>query len=285
VLPYELLAVDLDGTLLDSQHCLPVENRRALHRAHEAGLRIVLCTGRSYPETRPILDEIGLDLDAVVTVFGALITDVRTGRTLERIHIPLPVAHELTDWFRDRGFTVLWLTDGEEAGFDGYMVDGPRRHPAVDRWIERTPCRVRCVADVRGDVYAPVRISVIDEVEVLEPVSAALRREFDGRITHNLLKVPVYGLNLIEAFAPQVNKWHGIVRLCERWGMNPRRTVAIGDDINDLAMIESATLGVAMGNANPELRRVARRIVADNDSCGVAALIDELLGERRSATC
>ena len=104
--PCDLLAIDLDGTLLNSAHELPSENRAALHRAHEAGLRIVLCTGRSYPETQPILDDIGLDLDATVTVFGAVITDVRTGRTLERTAFPLHVAYRLTDWLRARDFTV-----------------------------------------------------------------------------------------------------------------------------------------------------------------------------------
>jgi Cof subfamily protein (haloacid dehalogenase superfamily) len=274
---YELLAVDLDGTLLDPQHQLPPQNRDALHRAHKAGMRIVLCTGRSYPETRPILNQIGLDLDAAVTVFGALVTDVRTGQTLERVEFPLNVAHELTDWFLARGFTVLWLTDGDKAGSDGYLIDGTRRHPAVDSWLQRTPCRVTPVQELTDDVYAPVRISVVDDLDLLKAASAELRPAFDGRITHNLLCVPVYRLNLIETFAPQVNKWYGIAWLCRRWNIDPQRTVAIGDDVNDLAMVASAGLGVAMGNAHPEVKRAAQRETGDNDSCGVAALIDTLL--------
>ena len=95
--PCELLAIDLDGTLLDSSHRVPPENRAALHAAHAAGIRIVLCTGRSFPETRPVLDEIGLDLDATVTVFGAVLTDVRTGRTLERLPFTLDLAYRLGD--------------------------------------------------------------------------------------------------------------------------------------------------------------------------------------------
>lgn len=282
---YELLAIDVDGTLLDSQHRLPAANRAALHRAHEAGWRIVLCTGRSYPETRPILDELGLELDATVTVFGALLSDARTGRTLARTPMPLPVAYRLTDWFQAAGFAVLWLTDREETGFDGYVIDGPRRHPAVDRWVRQTPCEVRCVADLRGETVPPLRVSIIDEPDVLAEVSARLREQFDGRIAYNLLRAPAYDLTIIEAFAPGVNKWEGIRRLCGCWGIDPRRTVAIGDDINDLAMVTHAGLGAAVANAHADVRRAAERVVPDNDSAGVAVLIDELLRAAGDRAC
>lgn len=283
--PCELLAIDLDGTLLDSSHRVPPENRAALHAAHAAGIRIVLCTGRSFPETRPVLDEIGLDLDATVTVFGAVLTDVRTGRTLERVAFDLDLAHRLTNWFRRRGYAVLWLNDADEAGFDGYVIDGPRRHPAVDRWVQQTPCRVLCVADVTGDVYPPVRISIIDDPEELEALNPEVRREFDGQIAYNLLRAPAYSLTIIEAFAPQANKWYGIQRLCQRWGLDASRTVAIGDDINDLAMVQHAGLGVAMANAHPAVRQAARLVVGDNDSCGVAELIERLLDGTRRSEC
>jgi hydroxymethylpyrimidine pyrophosphatase-like HAD family hydrolase len=283
--PCDLLAIDLDGTLLDSSHRLPLENRAALHAAHAAGIRIVLCTGRSFPETRPILDEIGLDLDATVTVFGAVLTDVRTGRTLERLAFELPLAYRLTDWFRQRGYAVLWLNDADEAGFDGYVIDGPRRHPAVDRWVQYTPCRVLCVENIAGDVYPPVRISIIDELDVLEELNPEVHREFDGQIAYNLLRAPAYSLTIIEAFAPQANKWYGIQRLCQRWGIDTARTVAVGDDINDLAMVRHAGLGVAMANAHPEVRRAARLVVGHNDCCGVAELIDGLLDGARRSTC
>lgn len=274
---YELLAIDLDGTLLDTQHALPAGNRAALHRAHAAGLRIVLCTGRAYTETRPILGQIGLDLDAAVTVFGALVTDVRAGRTIERTPIPWEVACAATDWFRGEGYPVLWLTDPDEAGTDGYIVAGPRRHPAVDGWKERSPCVVTEVEQVPVGCAAPVRLSVIDELGELERVSAALTRQFDGRLTHNVLHAPPWRLSLIEAFAPVVNKWYGVEKLCHRWGIAADRTVAIGDDVNDVAMIRHAGLGVAMGNAKPAAREAADRVTGTNDACGVAQVIDELL--------
>lgn len=274
---YDLLAVDLDGTLLNSRHDLPPANRAALHRAHEAGMKIVLCTGRSYTETRPVIQQIGLDLDAAVTVFGALITDVPTGRTLERVAMSFDVACRLTDWLLVRDQTVLWLTDSDEIGFDGYVIDGRRRHPAVDRWVQNSPCCVRCVDQLAADAHPPVRVSIIDEPAVLEGLIPELRRSFDGEIALNLLRALAYDLTIIETFAPHVNKWFGIERLCRRWEIDPARTAAVGDDVNDLDLLRNAGLGVAMANARPEVKEIAQRQTASNDEEGVARLIDELL--------
>lgn len=275
-LDYELLAIDLDGTLLDAEHTLPAANRAALHRAHQAGVRIVLCTGRAFTETRPVLADIGLDLDATVTVFGALVTEATSGRTLERTAIPSPDALALTGWFQRQGFPVLWLTDPDEAGTDGYMLAGPRRHPAVDAWLERSPCVVSNVNCLPADCAAPLRLSIIEETGVLNTVSEELRAAFDGRFRHNVLHAPPYRLSLIEAFAPTVDKWYGIEKLCRRWGLDPRRTVAVGDDVNDLDMIQRAGLGVAVANARPAVCAAAKRVVGSNNDCGVAQLIDEL---------
>ena len=132
---------------------------------------------------------------------------------------------------------------------------------------------------IPADAAAPVRLSIIDEAGALEAVSRRLRADFDGRLTHNVLHAPPYRLSLIEAFAPQVSKWYGIEKLCRRWDIDPRRTVAVGDDVNDVQMLEHAGLGVAMGNAGRAVQAVADRVIGTNDACGVAELIGELLAE------
>jgi Cof subfamily protein (haloacid dehalogenase superfamily) len=274
---FELLAVDLDGTLLDSAHRVPGRNRVALHRVHQAGVKIVLCTGRSFTETRPILDEIGLDLDAAVTAGGAILTDVATSRTIERSPIPHDDARAATKWFQQRGYAVLWLYDPDEAGFDGYDIAGPRRHANYDRWLARTPCQVRGIAHIPDDGFAPVRVTIVDEASVLTQVSAEFAARFEGRLTHNFLRVPTADAMIIEAFAWTVDKWNAVRKLCRRWRIDPRNTVAIGDDVNDLQMIRHAGLGAAVANGSRAVKDVARRITGSNDDCGVADLLDELV--------
>lgn len=273
----QLVAIDLDGTLLDSSHRVPATNRDALHRAHAAGLRIVLCTGRSFTETRDILEQIGLDLDATVTVFGALISDARSGATLERTAMDAVVAVEFTHWLMSYGYAVLWLTDPHQAGHDGYAFDGPRRHPAYDRWLEMSPCRVERRSAPDRNLTPPLRISIIDERGSLQAMSAELAARFAGRVAHNVLDAPSYDLTVIECFAPQINKWVGVERLCRRWGLDPARTVAVGDDVNDVALLCGAGLGVAMGNARPEARAAATLTTGTNDEFGVATLLDAVL--------
>lgn len=277
-LPYDLLAIDLDRTLLDNQHRLPERNREALHAAHDAGLRVVVCTGRSFTETRPILDAIGLELDAAITVGGALLSDVASGRTIESRPIPVETALAAARWLRERGYTVLWLYDASVAGFDGYLIDADRRHEAVQRWLDITPCRMRCTDTLPDDGRAPLRITVVDDMDVLDKVAGAFRRAFDHRMTNNVIRVPMYNFTVLEAFDAAVDKWYGICRLCRRWRIDPSRTVAVGDDVNDLPMIRQAGLGVAVGNANPAVLSVADRVVATNEACGVAELIETLLG-------
>lgn len=275
---YRLLAIDLDGTLLDARGRLPEVNRAALHRAHEAGLRLVLCTGRSLTETRGVLDQIGLDLDASVTAGGAIVTDLATGRTIERTAFAPELALEATAWLRQRGHTVLWLLDADEAGFDGYVVAGRQRHPAIDQWLAKSPVRMRPADDAPAATPAPVRVTIIDEIGTLEALGAEFGRAFAGRANYNVICVRSYGFTVIEAFAHPVDKWLGIAHLCRRWGIDPRQTAAIGDDVNDIPMLRRAGLGVAVANAGEDVRRHARLQVGSNVEGGVAELIEWLLG-------
>lgn len=274
---YQLIAIDLDGTLLDSRGALPVRNRAALHRAHENGLKVVLCTGRSYTETRPIIQKIGLDLDATITVGGALITDVASGATLEATSMDAALARECAAWFQSRGYALLWLHDQHAAGDDGFAIDGPRRHAAIDLWLAKSGCAMRAAVGIPAFKHNPLRLTILDDDAELQRLSAELAAEFDQRLTHNLIHVPSYGFTVIESFAGVVNKWFGIESLCRRWSIDPAATVAVGDDVNDLSMIRAAGLGVAVANARPAVIAASKRRTASNDDAGVADLIDAIL--------
>lgn len=277
-----LVAIDLDGTLLDSKGKLSPQNRAALHRAHDAGLKIVLCTGRSFVETRPILDQIGLDLDAAITAGGALISDVATGGTLDAVAIDPSLARTAAEWLGAGLYTVLWLHDRFSAGDDGLVIDGPRRHSAIDYWLNRSGCVMQRLTDWSAIRHPPLRITILDEDAALREVSARFEAEFDGRLTHNIIDVPAWGFTVLESFAAEVSKWSAIEKLCRRWGIDPRATVAIGDDVNDLPMIRNAGLGVAMGNARKAVKAAAHRVVANQDHGGVAEMLDWLLDSNQA---
>jgi len=277
-MPYRLLALDVDGTLLTSANELPEANRLALHRAHRAGLTVCLCTGRSYCETRPVIEQIGLDLDVVVCVFGAIISDARTGQTLRRWPMARQTAVRLIGFLRSLGHPVLVLQDPTEAGTDYYYIPGQRNRPAYERWLRLTPTTIRQVETWPADAPEPLRIGIVEEPDRIEALRAELRAKFHpDELRHNAIFAPNYGLYVLECFAPEVSKWHALRQLAQDRGIRPEQIVAIGDDINDLEMIREAGLGVAMGNAVPAIRQVARAHTGTNDQAGVCAFIERLL--------
>jgi len=276
--PYRLLAVDVDGTLVTTRNELPDRNRQALHRAHEAGLKVCLCTGRSLTETREVLNRLNLNLDAGVFVFGAVVSDLREHRTIHRGQIPAPLAHRLLAFFRQHECPILMLFDVVKDGIDYRVLRGRKNLDAYDRWIERSPATIEWVDDWSPDISEPLRIGVIVDPAEVPQLTADLCHHFGTHeVKCNSIFAPNYGLHVLECFAPQINKWYGINHLIRPWRIEPSEVIAVGDDINDLEMISQAGLGVAMGNAIEPVKAVAKWHVPTNDECGVAALIDRLL--------
>jgi len=147
----------------------------------------------------------------------------------------------------------------------------------VDQWKAKVPCVFEEADAPPASRWPALRLTVVDGVEQLRGLSPRIERAFGGRATHNVIEVPLYGISVIESFVAPVDKWSGILKLCRRWQIDPLRVVAVGDDVNDLAMVRAAGLGVAVANARPEVKQSATRLTASNDACGVADLIDELL--------
>ena len=275
---YRFLAIDVDGTLMNSRNELPAANRAALHRAHEAGLTVCLCTGRTLSETQPVIEEIGLDIDAGVFVFGAVISRLPSGETVSRSTIGEPAASAIVAHFQSREYPVLALYDAAQTGTDYRFVPGRRNAEIFEQWIEMAPARCERLAEWTPTEYDPVRITVVDEPSCIDETLASVRRAFPPDVAKcNSIFAPNYGLHVVECFAPQVDKWRGIMQVADPMGITREQVVAIGDDVNDLEMIREAGLGIAMGNAIEPVKAAAQRQVTSNDACGVAEAIDMIL--------
>jgi len=275
---YQLLAVDIDGTLMDSNNRLPEANRAALHRAHEAGIKVCLCTGRSLTEAEPVLDALSLDLDAGTFIFGAVVSDLRRRRTLARSPLNAALAGRLIDFFTASHYPVLCVYDRTETGFDYILLEGRRNREPYESWIRQTPCRVKRVRNWVPNGAMPLRVGVILEPDTESQILASLNAVFSPAETKfNVIYVAQYGFHVVECFSPEVNKWYGIERLIRLWGIDPRHVAAIGDDVNDIEMLQHAALGVAMGNAPEPVKAVADLVAPSHDACGVAWTIHRLL--------
>jgi len=277
-----LIAIDLDNTLLDSDGGLADRNRAAIHAVHAVGHRVVVCTGRSYAETRPVLELIGLDMDAAVTIGGGHVVDLINGRTMSSTRMSAALTRETVSWFRERDFTVVWAHDPFEHGFDGYMIQGPRRHPAIDRWFKMAPADLRVVKALPDDGARAIRVNIVDDDEVLQAVAADFVAQFDGRVSYHVIRVPQYRIAVLEAFDRSVSKWTGVLTPCKAWGIHPRDTIAFGDDVNDIALLRAAGRGIAVANAHPQVVEVADETTSSNDDCGVAEVLEQLLIDERT---
>ena len=276
--PYKLLAVDLDGTLLDSTDRLPEENRAALHRAHEAGLIVCLTTGRCFSETRQVLQAIGLDLDVAVTVVGAIVSEVATGRTLHAEPIKPAALERVCRYLTERGLSFLLQHDGANCDVDYSVVRRRRWNASYDRWFEVLGCLGRVVedwADLSEAVYRVTLIETPEFFKTFEPQAVkALPPEL---VNSNAIYVPPYGVHVLEFVDPQVNKWFGLERVCAARGIRAEEVVAIGDAINDLAMIREAGVSFAMDNADERIKRLATHVTSSNDQAGAAQAINQVL--------
>jgi 5-amino-6-(5-phospho-D-ribitylamino)uracil phosphatase len=283
---YELLAVDIDGTLLNSANEVPAAHREALHRAQRAGMRIALCTGRSLTETRPVLEAISLNMDFVVLVFGAMIMDVRSFRTLHRTPVEPGVAADLVSLLAEYDYPVLAVCDVTTDGTDYVLLPGQRNTRLCEVWRERSPCRTEIIERWPPAGRTPLRIGVIGGWdELLELRTAAEKRFWKDAFKVNVIHAPNYGLNVIEFFHPDVNKWNALKRLCDSYRIAPSEVVAVGDDVNDLEMIREAGLGIAMGNAVSGVKAVADWVTECHDADGLAVAVDRLLAGSIGSDC
>lgn len=274
---YRMLAIDLDGTLLGPDGQVSVRNRQAVRRALDAGLLVCFATGRNWTESKLVLEAVE-HYDTAVFVGGAIVMDLREGKVLHHTMMQPKLAAEVCTFLEARGHAALALQDTLAAGVDYLISAQVPLNPATRNWMEAFALPIRFVPDL-GRYKHPhtIRVGMVADDAAIADAEAALKRHFGQRIVCQSLLVPAARAQVLEAFDPAVNKWAGILHVAGRHGVQPAEIVAIGDDVNDLPMIANAGLGVAMGNAKPQVRQAAGRVIGHNHQDGLAAFIEELI--------
>jgi hypothetical protein len=280
---YDLLVIDLDGTLLSPGGAVSHRNQRSLEAARAAGLQVVIATGRAYPEACRFLQTIGHE-GMLVAAGGSLLTDV-DGRTLIRHALPADVVSDITELFVDHGHKALILKDSTATGYD-YLAIGPHdMHAASAWWFDKHSVDLRYLDRVDDDEHPhdTVRAGIVGAEQDMEILADAVNAMVGDRVSFQHWsavtseKVNGEPTHLLEAFRPSVNKWTMIEAVCARSGIDSDRVAAIGDGLNDVELIEGAALGVAMANADPRVAAVADRHTAHHTDDGVALAIEHIL--------
>ena len=283
---YKMLALDLDGTLFGPSGKISENNLKAVHRAHDSGLNIVICTSRSLAEAGQAVPVLSLT-DEMIAVGGAMCVEPDTRRTLYRFVMNHDLVVEATELLVESGHRALLLKDAGKTGYDYLAVGDAPLHPATSWWFEHMDIRVVEVADIRDDPDPgdTVRLGIVTTPEGMKIIGDSIRKVLADRalVQHfpAVSKNADGGLDrtieILEVFDPGVNKWQGISRLAEMKGISRDGIVAVGDEINDLEMIREAGLGIAMTNAAPAVKEAADRLTLSNTEDGVAYAIDKIL--------
>ncbi|MEX2112823.1 MAG: Cof-type HAD-IIB family hydrolase [Pirellulales bacterium] len=274
---YRLLGIDVDGTLVNSQHELTETTRAAVLRAKRAGIEIVLATGRRYSRVLPLVEPLELNVP-LVTASGALIKRAEDHATLFQAQFN---DGSLEGWLRiaaSAGFEPVLYADTFEQGFDYYCASHDTRDSLLSEFFARNegcgrdwPELVRTPPE---GIFAGFAMGTREQMLALE---AALREQLPGQLYVHVLRSPRYAGFMCEIAPHGVSKWTGVRHLADAWHIRPEEICAVGDDVNDIPMIRAAGLGVAMGNALDVVKAAADRVAPSHDQDGLATVVDWLL--------
>lgn len=255
-----LLAVDVDGTLLNSKHELTPTTARALRAAAAAGVTVVLATGKTRHATRNAREALGLRTPGVYAQ-GLAVYDGEGTLLFEECMTPALVA-EAEAFVRAHHCAVVAYS-GESLLT---LAVGPQTDQFVN-YHEPRPVAVPTLVD------RPVRkMIILDAPGAARPARPELASQLGARAT---LVEALPGM--VELLPPGASKGRGLQRLLNYLGVDPRQVLAIGDGENDVEMLHLARIGVAMGNAMPQALAAADYVTATNDADGVAQAVDRFL--------
>lgn len=274
---FRLLAIDIDGTLVNSRDELTPATRDALIRVGQAGIQVVLATGRRYSRTLHLIEPLGISVP-LVTASGALVKDPRNHETLFRADFDPGILPTTLQTIESVGYEPVVCADTYHEGFDFY-----RGHEEVwgDELAEYVRLNPGCgriwpglVHNPPPGVFAAFAMGTRSQMMDLEKL---LHRTVPGKLSTHVLRSPKYTGFMCEIAPQGVTKWSAIRRLAHEWGFSDDEICAVGDDVNDIPMIRAAGLGVAMGNAVPEVKAAADRVAPSHDEDGLVCVVNWLL--------
>jgi len=255
---FDLIALDLDGTLLNSREEISPRNRRAIRSALDSGIRIVLVTGRGVDTPIRVSKDLGLNLP-IICAHGALTKDFLANKTLGHVPVPLQYAKPMIEFAEREGLSAALYSEEYFYRLEGtklYMED-----MAGPAWRE-----VKTFGDVMHT--APTFIRFLGEESV-----NAMQREFGDLPLHFKIE---HWMDFVECAVTnrEATKQRALARLCADFQIPSDRVLAIGDSRNDVPMLRWAGMGIAMGNALADVRQSVAHVTATNDEDGVAIAVE-----------
>lgn len=275
-----LLAVDIDGTLLNPQFQISPADSAALRRAHDEGIEVVVVTGRRHTFALPIVQQLGFGL-WLISSNGA-VTRSLSGETFHRDLLPAATCRKLCMAMQEfRGNTVLTFDiEGKGAVVLEHMDE---LNGSIRRWLEKNLEYIDFVIPIENSITRdPVQAMFCGPIARMHQALAALSASgVEDEITVLRTEYPGRDLSIVDVLNQGCSKGHALERWAKFRGIAREQVMAIGDNYNDIEMLAFAGVPFIMGNASEELRGRGWQVTLPNDQNGVAAAVERVLGAAR----
>lgn len=264
---YQLIALDMDGTLLNEDKNISKKTYETIMALKALGKRVILATGRPIHGVRRYIHELDLldEDDYVVTYNGALVQSTKDCRVLLDVPLSISAYQELYELSQELGVNIHALTN------DSVLTPKNNPYTELESNINQIPTVVIPVEEISDDIII-VKVMFVDAPEILDQIIIKLPQWVKDKYT--IVRSAPFFLEFLD---PKVNKGAGVHAITKALGLKQSQVICVGDAGNDLAMIEYAQLGVAMGNASDDLKSAADYITLSNQEDGVAHVIEKFM--------
>ena len=281
--PIRLLAVDIDGTLLNSEFHIAQPDIDALRRAHESGVEVILVTGRRHTFALPMAEQLGFDL-WLISSNGAVTRSVH-GESFHRDLLPVETCRDLCSAMREfRGNMVITFDKESKGALVLERMD--ELTTSIQRWLEKNMQYLEFVVPIENALLSdPVQAMFCGTItrmrEALDQIeSSNLMRD----VTVLRTEYPLRDLTIVDVLNRDCSKGHAVSRWAAHRGIARDQVMAIGDNYNDVEMLAFAGQPFIMGNASEDLKARGWPVTLSNDQCGVATAIERVLDSSEFST-
>lgn len=268
-----LIGIDVDGTLLDSRGHLPDDNRDAIFEAVAAGIHVALVTGRSYPFARPVAETLPESMTLIVS--SGAVERAMDGTVLVRRLLDRRIAEtvlEATRPYRDHAALIFDRDDSNQIVFETMNWEHPgRKH----YWLRNQHLIGQTIPLENALIEDPIEVMFNGAATAMRTLTDSLRREARD-FAVSLTEYVHRDFSLIDVTAPNATKGHALAWRAEQLGLGRHEVMAIGDNFNDLEMLEYAGTPVVMANAVEGLKRPDWLVTRHQDDAGLARAIRHL---------
>jgi hypothetical protein len=264
-LKYKLIASDLDGTLMGEDAIISPRVKDAVRRTMGKGVRFTIATGRTFGSALPFAEELRINAP-LICYQGGLSKDRLSGQVIYEQAVPLPIAQEVIRFTRQRGLHLNVYVDGR--AYVESMTSEARHYTRI------AGAAVYPIGDMLAFLdRAPTKfIVILSNDDATRPLIAELETLFAGRMRF-VRSYPRF----VEGIPWGVSKGHALACLVDHLDLTVGETIGIGDNDNDLELVERAGLGVAMGNASPAVKAAADYIAPSVGEEGVIDVIERFI--------